>query len=499
MNRIRISERWTAAVAAAVLLLGAGRSAEGQVRLVNVIPAGLSGERNQDSETTVAVRKSTPTHLALASLSPKDGDCGDDRAHIFASEDGGLTWGLSCIIPAPSGKYRTSTRDITIQFGDQSGQLYAALVLQSREDESPLNVLRTRDFRLPEVMTPIAPSRFKVDQPSITVATHVGPGGAPVDRVLVGLNDFALAPRTAAVDIIEDGAAAVPDVSQVQLEGRSTGNARQNGPAVRVAVADDGTSYAAYYGFRRKSFVLPVELTTDVVVARSDPGSIAFGDLRDPADGGRGIRVATDRVVPWGAALLGQERLYASTIAVAVSPTNSNVVYVAWGDRTGGTFTLHVRRSDDRGARWTEHDVRVVPNATNPSLAVNDRGTVGLLYQQLESGAAGSRWVTVFESSQDAFATPPGRVVLVTSQADDPLLDEPPYLGDYTTLRSAGTAFVGAFAASNFPDLSNFPNGVLYQRRVDFAARRLLDVDGKTPVPVSIDPFVFVVQDPVPP
>ena len=42
------------------------------------------------------------------------------------------------------------------------------------------------------------------------------------------------------------------------------------------------------------------------------------------------------------------------------------------------------------------------------------------------------------------------------------------------------------------PDSANFPQGVVYQRRVDFATHRLLDGSG-APVAVSIDPFFFSV------
>jgi hypothetical protein len=65
-----------------------------------------------------------------------------------------------------------------------------------------------------------------------------------------------------------------------------------------------------------------------------------------------------------------------------------------------------------------------------------------------------------------------------------------PYLGDYAYLTSLEQDYYGIFSASNEPDLSHFPNGVVYQRNHDFNAKKLTNLAG-APVPVSIDPFFF--------
>ena len=50
--------------------------------------------------------------------------------------------------------------------------------------------------------------------------------------------------------------------------------------------------------------------------------------------------------------------------------TNSGTVYLAWADRQPSSdFTLHVRRSNDRGATWSAVDLLTVPNALNAALA----------------------------------------------------------------------------------------------------------------------------------
>jgi hypothetical protein len=57
-----------------------------------------------------------------------------------------------------------------------------------------------------------------------------------------------------------------------------------------------------------------------------------------------------------------------------------------------------------------------------------------------------------------------------------------------------GRDFYGVFSTANTPDLANFPSGVVFQRKHDFNTRTLFDVDGVTPVGISIDPFFFKVS-----
>jgi hypothetical protein len=191
-------------------------------------------------------------------------------------------------------------------------------------------------------------------------------------------------------------------------------------------------------------------------------------------------------------AILGQERTGADS-AIAVDPTDSDVVYVAWGDRPGGaagTWTLHVRRSTDRGRTWSG-DLRTVSKGIDPCLAVNAEGHVGFSCHQLSGRGATQRWVTHFEVTGDAWATPVTPTVLHTALAARPVATFLPYLGDYARLLAVGNDFYGVFSGSNHPDMHNFPNGVVYQRNVDWNAHTLLDLDGASPVPDSIDPFFF--------
>jgi hypothetical protein len=82
-------------------------------------------------------------------------------------------------------------------------------------------------------------------------------------------------------------------------------------------------------------------------------------------------------------------------------------------------------------------------------------------------------------------------VVLATVPADQPQLQFWPYIGDYDYLMAVGKDFYGVFSANNTPDESNFPRGVHYQRNHDFKQKVLFDLDNKTKVDASIDPFFF--------
>src|SRR5437762_3476929 len=170
------------------------------------------------------------------------------------------------------------------------------------------------------------------------------------------------------------------------------------------------------------------------------------------------------------------------------------VAYFGWRSNAGADVTSDVVVvRDDSGAMGATpfRDLGTLTNATDASLAVSTNGTAGLLYQQVTGSASTSRWVTRLEQSRDGFATHQD-VVLATVPAATPSFQFLPYIGDYNCLLTRGNQFLGIFSANNTPDSANFPQGVVYQRRVDFPTHRLLDGSG-APVAVSIDPFFFSV------
>ena len=192
---------------------------------------------------------------------------------------------------------------------------------------------------------------------------------------------------------------------------------------------------------------------------------------------------------------MGMERLVSSDLSIAVDPTNSSRVYVAWGDRPPGTsnLTLHVRRSLNRGQTWSTADLRTVSNAKAPVLAINSRGRVAFAYQQLSGPASALRWVTQVEQTSDAFVTI-ATTTLATVPATTPTPTFLPYLGDYMDMKAVGKDFYGIFSAANTPNNANFPSGVRYQRNANFATQTLLANNGTTTVPVSIDPFFYRIE-----
>jgi hypothetical protein len=231
-----------------------------------------------------------------------------------------------------------------------------------------------------------------------------------------------------------------------------------------------------------------------VVVVRDDnlaSGTTPFGDLVDPSDGVAGRLVVVGRTIPWrnfSQPAFGQERFVGSNITIAVDPWNSSRVYVAWADRVGmNDYTLHVRRSSDRGETWS-NDLRTITNATNPALAVNAAGVVAFLYQQLTGTGATQRWETHLERTADDFATVDDRT-LATVPADTPAQQFIPYLGDYIHVLALGDDFYGIFSTSNAPVSTNFPNRVRYQRNTSFSTGRLRSWDRLFGVDASIDPF----------
>ena len=444
------------------------------VRVVDLVPLSLSGETWQDAEPFLALYDSNPKLMAASAFTPNPGGSTSATAPIFVSNDGGDSWTLRNTLPSEN-----MTADITHAVGANPPVLYAGIL---KVPGVPLNELKANDFLSPATMT-LQSSRADIDQPFVRTAAV-----ASADRVYVGLNDFdAPDGRTATVDVSLDGGATY---RSRRIETRST--LGQNGPSIRPAVARDHTVYVAYFGWRSQA---GSDVTSDVVVVRDDSGatgSAPFKNLVDPSDHLPGRLVATGVTIPWSnAPTLGQERI-GSTLSIAVNPLHSDTVYLAWADRVGNgdIYTVHLRRSGDRGATWTG-DLRTVTNATNASLAVAANGTVGLLYQQVTGSGDASRWVTRLERSRDGFATHQD-VVLADVPATTPVFQFLPYLGDYNGLLARGDVFLGIFSANNAPDSANFPQGVVYQRRVDFPTHRLLDGSGAA-VAVSIDPFFFSV------
>jgi len=441
------------------------------VTVVDMIPASLSGEENQDSEPFLSVHPADPRRMAASAFTPNPAGPASGVAPIFVSEDGGTSWTLRSILPSAG---PVGTGDIThASTGGKAATLYAGIL--RIPGSSLLNELMTLDFASAATMS-VQASRSQVDQPFVQAA-RIGIN----DRVYVGNNDFNAAPRTATVDVSLDAGATW---KSVRVESRDT--AGQDGPSVRPTVARDGTVYAAYFGWRSFDGRMAI---SDVVVVRDDGGATTFQALVG-SDGLPGRVVARGVSIPWSnGPTLGQERI-GSTLSLAVDPNSSATVYVAWGDRVGNgdIYTIHVRRSRDGGRSWSA-DLRAIVNATNVALAIANNGTVGLLYQQVDGLGSGARWQTRLEQTRDGFITTQS-TILASVPADTPEPQFLPYIGDYAYVLAVGEEFRGVFSANNTPDPANFPQGVKYQRRVNPVTKTLEDASGRG-VAISIDPFYF--------
>ncbi|HEX8086236.1 MAG TPA: hypothetical protein VF529_18240 [Solirubrobacteraceae bacterium] len=443
------------------------------IRVVNVMPAALSGDTAQDSECSVAVNPVDPRQVVVTAFTRDPGLSGN--APIFTSIDGGATWALTVCVPGGN-----STGDISVRFGGASGRLFGAIL---RQNNSNLNILRSATFPPAGLMTVLV-NRSGPDQPWVESAWAGSGGTATTDRVYVSSNA-----GTAIVDLSLDAATAAAPAGfggAVDIESR-TGNDR---PSVRTAVHRSGVVYGMFVGVRAGG--------SDIVVVRDDNwGSGGFVNLMDPGDGNAGRRIVTGVTVPPVGTLLGSVRV-SSRLAIAVDPRNRRRVYAAWCDgavTAASPFTLHLRRSEDSGATWSA-DLRTITRVTNPGLAVNVRGTVGLLYQRLMTPAAGNRFETHVEISDDRFATVREDVVVADLPDQGGTFD--PTIGDYANLIAIGKDFYGAFCGFNLPRLANFPNGVTYLRNASFPTEQLFDTDGTTPVAASIDPFFFHFWDVAP-
>src|SRR6266568_3184966 len=213
-----------------------------QVKLVDLIPASLSGEANQDSEPFLAIQTANPQVMVASAFTPVPR----------------MTCDITHAMPTGENHPR----------GDlHAGTLACAASITLDESES-------NDVSSSAVMN-VQSTRTNVDQPFVRAL-----GFSNADHIYVGLNDFNQPNgRTATLDVSLDGGATYKSFS---IEARNT--AGQDGPSVRPAVAADNTVYAAFFGWRKFN---GTTATSDVVVVRDDAGGAGpnpFQALRDPSD-----------------------------------------------------------------------------------------------------------------------------------------------------------------------------------------------------------------------
>lgn len=479
-----------ASVVCALLLCGVGRlnadPPAPSVMVVDIIPESLSGETNTNSEPDLAVNPANPSQIAASAY--LSAPMGGKMSSILISTDGGTTW--TCRSTVPIDKISC---DVTLGFGGLLNMLYVAalnenwdfLICRSSElaqrgmDDSPLRQLQSG-----------------IDQPYIAVATI-----NERDRVFVGANDWNGPPgRTAAVVRSLDGTAKSPncDFTSVPIEFASPPPTR-DGAEIRPAISADGKKI--YSVFNRLISINGNRRVGDVILVRDDEGgnseTASFTALHNNQNGVAGFTVVKARTFLFDAdnfpALLGRDRL-GGDLAIAVDPQNAETLYLVWGQVLEGQPALNVTRSTNGGQDWSGilHTIR---NAKNPGLAINNKGTVAFLYQQVVTPPGGEEtWLTQVELTKDDFQNVKSLTLSSFPAAELDSIKGQPRLGDYLRLTALEDTFYGIFSASNVPEQSRFPCGVTFQRGKNFATKKLLDQDGKE-VQSSVDPFFFKVTE----
>ena len=470
------------------------------VLVVNMIPNDQSSEQGQDSEPFLAVSvdpdDSNKSILFGSAFQGKYQESGATPL-LLSSTDGGWTWESRSILPAKQiGSH-------TYCFSGKKNSLYGSVLVIEQENQS-VSVFHTNDPTTDVPLNPISTltSGGEYSDAPFIQAHAFGDGPTTADEpdkrienIFVGQNYFGFSgpqkTRTAAIRVSNDNG---QNFNLFGLEARDTGSAKQDGPVVRPAVANDRTVYVAFLHWSAKE---GNTYRGDVVVSRDDNAGVgdnSFLELIDPSDGLPGRIVVRNRLFSVFEKM-DQQRIV-SPLSLAVNPENSATVYIAWGDydKTAKAHVLHVKKSTDKGQNWSE-DIRNIEGATNPALAVSATGVVGLLFQQLVGTRPGEtkRWETHFQSSLDG--SPPWTDVRL---AVFPTEKEPrseselgPYLGYRSHLLAIGPSFYGIFSAPNNPEQRFFPEGVRFQRH--YLNGRLFSAEGKEVKP-SIDPYFFRVN-----
>jgi hypothetical protein len=491
----------TVARFAVTTLLLYARSVAAQVHVVNMIPILFGDETQWNPEPTLAVHPTDRGLLAASAFLLGTDVCENSSVSpILVSRDTGETWQMVCSLPTP-GLAGMPAADVSLRWG-VTGRLYAAYVWPPTSDSVPLRVAVTDDVFAPRPMTTILTKNL-VDQPDLVVFNHGGH-----DRVMVAGSYKDAMPKTAGVLWADDPQPGTI-FQRINLERRNISG--QNYAARLAAHEASARVYALYNGGPHKLRNAKGQFL-DIAVARDDSAgasAVPFAALletrqtRQPdncptGDSLPGVRLARCRAYPNDSIqVFGYQRRVQVELSVATDPTDTagRRLYVAWCDSLGSShLQANLAVSADGGQSWRQ--LLTVPNATNPSIAVDSTGRLGFLFQQLATVSSKPRWMTRLLISSDQMRHARS-YTLADTPALESLVREQPYIGDWIELHARGNEFLGVFSAANRPDSANFPNGVTYQRVVLYQkkvlVRRspLLGAPQDLEVAPSIDPFFF--------
>ena len=426
----------------AILCGSLAAAAHAATVIVDVVPAKMSKEHEQNSESSLAVNPSDPSRIYLSAFGNSAGG-----NPLFASDTGGSAWVFF---------NKLATADTSLAWSAGG----AAYLSQLSVDGSVLLAQRFSGLAPKIKLKSIKNSFFKPggggpDQPWIATGNSGG-----IDRIYIGFNDLSQPEKTAAMRFSLDGGFTW---SSEVIEREVPGD-QSDGSAIRTAVHGN-TVYAAFQ--RWNTLLNDGDEQGDLVIVKDiAAGANHFNDL-----GASGVIVASNLVFPQSN--LGQERL-GSDLSIAVDPNDGNRVYLATAIVNNVAPKIVVLKSTNGGTDWTQ--VFSTPsNSALPALAIAGNGTVGLLYTRFTEGNLETHLtqsVNNFTSSSDE--------TLSRFKDNTPVPVFDPYIGDYQVLLAVGDKFYGTFCASN--DTGLFPQPVTFLRD-----KTLLGVS----VPFSIDPFFF--------
>ncbi|HXU31869.1 MAG TPA: hypothetical protein VN851_14955 [Thermoanaerobaculia bacterium] len=496
MLRFRVTPPLRLAAFAVLLLsvFGLHAATAQKVTVVDMIPFSLSKDQDHQSEPNLAVDPANPMRMAASAFIATPNK--PNKASIFLSVDGGKTWTLQPILPGSAVFCPTSFCDVTLRFAGSSGKLYVGSLIASPKGASDFEMTYAV-HRFDDVFGNPSPVKVEErigvipdvpDQPYVQATTVLGGEGADLDRIFVGVNDMlpAQGTQTATVDVNLNAGVPSPPTTLSQHVEKATppDPPGRDGSAVRTAFHSSGVVYAAFYSPLSK-------IKANLMVVRDDHWGASADPFKEIETAGvAGTIVAAS--IPYagsGNAKLNQQRVGLSQISIAVDPNDDQSVWLAWGDGAEGAgLTLHLRHSPDGGKNWGD-DLRQIPAATNPAVAVNSVGTVGFMYQAVDIS---KRWRTKVEISDDDFASSPPESIFLSDADNNSVAIGGNFLGDYVHLMAVGKDFYGVFSAHNNPNPAFFPevDELVFQR--DHNATQMLS--GGNFVQPSIDPFFFHIE-----
>jgi uncharacterized repeat protein (TIGR01451 family) len=473
-----------------------------RIGVVDVIPNNQSGETNQNSEPSLAV--GTGDSLGKFAL-VADGE--DVRRSLFTSTGDGIQWTQRPDVmiwsnnpPNPSAiRVFASTIDWSAgglaYLADEEvdfGYLFDIFTSESSDPSAGVGFSYTNS--LFGAGPPAGGEPLEL--PHLTVVNANG-----ADQIYIGYANFTNHPnKFARVQFsVNSGISWTTE----PLDKITPGIADE-GASVHIATSSDG---ATVYGiFERYQSNSGFDEIGDVVLVRDDlAGLLGFNSLPINGNGGNdGVNdteVATNVVLPvsgsknWQGTWLGSETL-AGNDAIAVSPNDAHLLYVAYTEVVTNTPIIRVQQSGDGGQTFQLVYSTSVASSL-PALAVAGDGTVGLLFEEL-SGI--NQEVHFLKAAKGDF-TKTNEMVLSSFPDGDPEPQHRSYLGMFFQLRAVGDNFYGTFAASGQPLPKHFPSGVFYQRDVAVGVNVMSNFWLSTPgtltnlpgsaVNYSIDPFFF--------